>query len=129
MIEGRIKKTLTAHRRMRFLDDWTKMSNVSDAKDIDYSIPQIHLEFLLCDVDILKDLHKDGGRARLFERLTAEEQDIYLNAIDEQGNRYRDLERTDVSTALERELKTLEHVVKRQQKRAERKNKKLSKWA
>lgn len=78
--------------RAKFMPRWMEECGVDDWHDIDYTNPQIHLEFILCDPAILKDLQKEGGRDRLFLMLTDEEKDVYLNKTDDKGAKYTDLE-------------------------------------
>ena len=78
--------------RAKFMPRWMEECGVTDWHDIDYSNPQIHLEFILCDPTVLKDLQNEGGRDRLFQMLTDEEKDVYLNKTDEHGAKYTDLE-------------------------------------
>jgi len=78
--------------RAKFMPRWMEECGVEDWHDIDYKNPQIHLEFILCDPAILKDLQNEGGRDRLFQMLTEEEKDVYLNKTDDKGAKYTDLE-------------------------------------
>ena len=83
-----------AKARAEFLPYWMREAGVEKWEDMDFEkFPQIHLEFILCDPAVLRDLQKPGGRERLFEELTEEEQYIYLNERGSGGRTYaEDLE-------------------------------------
>lgn len=83
-----------AKARAEFLPYWMKEAGIDDWSEMDFEkFPQIHLEFILCDPGVLRDLQRPGGRERLFERLTEEEQYIYLNEKGSEGRTYaEDLE-------------------------------------
>lgn len=86
------KEKIAMQARAKFMPRWMEECGVTDWHDIDYKNPQIHLEWILCDPAVLKDLQNEGGRDRLFQMLTEEEQDVYLNKTDEKGAHYYDLE-------------------------------------
>ena len=77
---------------MKFADRWMEESGVTNISGIDFKNPQISLEWKLCNPGVLKDLQREGGRERLFEILTDEEKNVYLNMKDENGASYTDLE-------------------------------------
>lgn len=83
-----------AKARAEFLPYWMHEAGVERWEDVDFEkYPQIHLEFILCDPGVLRDLQRPGGRDRLFEKLTEEEKDIYLNLKGSGGRTYaEDLE-------------------------------------
>lgn len=90
---------MTVQVRADFLDRWMEITDneyeepCRDYGDIDYSIPQISLEWQLCDPSVLFGLRDPTKRAKFLSLLTDEERDVYLNACDKDGNRYTDLER------------------------------------
>lgn len=86
------REQMVMQARLKFANRWMEESGVAEIKDIDMTNPQISLEWKLCDPAVLKDLQRPGGRERLFETLTDEEKDVYLNKTDENGAHYWDLE-------------------------------------
>lgn len=79
--------------RVDFADNrWKPYCGVTRYEDIDWSIPQISLEWKLCDPRVLKDLLKPGGRERLFAICSEEEKYVYLNEVGTDGAKYTDLE-------------------------------------
>lgn len=86
------REKIAMQARTKFMPRWMEECGVDDWHDIDYKNPQIHLEWILCDPVILRDLQNEGGRDRLFQMLTEEEKDVYLNMTDEKGAKYTDLE-------------------------------------
>ena len=80
--------------RAEFIPRWMAEAGIDDWKDMDFTKhPQIHLEYELCNPAVLRDLQKPGGRERLFQILTEEEQYIYLNEKGSEGRTYaEDLE-------------------------------------
>ena len=90
--EQREKECLKA--RAEFIPRWMAEAGVDRWEDMDFTKwPQIHLEYELCDPGILRALQKPGGRELLFQRLTEEEQYIYLNEKGSEGRTYaEDLE-------------------------------------
>lgn len=96
---------MAAGTRSKYLKRWAELSGVDDVKDIDYSIPQVHLEFLLADPRNLKLISGGTNRQQFLDMLTPEEQDIYLNAIDDEGARYTDLEAPEVMQEIGRAFK------------------------
>lgn len=86
------RESIAMQSRMKFVDRWMEECGVTNMSDIDYSNPQISLEWKLCDPAVLRDLQKEGGRERLFEILSDEEKYVYLNQKDENGASYTDLE-------------------------------------
>lgn len=80
--------------RSEFIPRWMAEAGIDDWADMDFvKWPQIHLEYELCDPGILRALQKPGGRELLFQRLTEEEQYIYLNEKGSEGRTYaEDLE-------------------------------------
>ena len=86
------REKVAMQARLKFMPRWMEECGVDDWHDIDYTNPQIHLEWILCDPGILRELTREGGRDKLFEMLTEEEKDVYLNKTDEKGAHYYDLE-------------------------------------
>ena len=80
--------------RAEFIPRWMEEAKIERWEDMDFSkFPQIHLEYELCDPVILRALQKPKGRELLFQRLTEEEQYIYLNERGSAGRTYaEDLE-------------------------------------
>ena len=112
----------TLAKRVEFLPRWAEICGVADPRDIDYTNTQVHLEYILCDVKILRGLSKPGGRDALFSLLTDEERDMYLYAVDDGGHGYTVLESREYSKALAKELKETEREIRK----AERKKRKLA---
>lgn len=82
------------HRR------WMIISGCNHPNMIDYSIPQIELEYALCDMVNIKLIRKGKRREEFLAQLSPEAQGLYLNAVDEDGNRYTDLENPHVLRSL-----------------------------
>lgn len=80
--------------RAQWMPRWMEKMGITDYRELDVTKdPQVHLEFILTDREVLKDLKKEGGRERLFEKLTPEEQHIYLTEKGSEGRTYaEDLE-------------------------------------
>ena len=80
--------------RAEFIPRWMEEAGVDKWEDMNFvKNPQIHLEYELCDPGILRALQEPGGRELLFQRLTEEEQYIYLNEKGSEGRTYaEDLE-------------------------------------
>lgn len=90
--EKRTKYAMEA--RAQWMPRWMEKLGITDYRELDVTAdPQVHLEYILTDRDVLKDLKREGGRERLFEKLTPEEQYIYLNEKGSEGRTYaEDLE-------------------------------------
>ena len=87
--EQRERECLKA--RAEFIPRWMEEAGIDKWEDMDFTKwPQIHLEYELCDPGILRALQKPVGRELLFQRLTEEEQYIYLNEKGSEGRTYAD---------------------------------------
>lgn len=91
-------------KRKKYLRRWCKMCGKKWKRDIDYSNPYIHLEFLLCDLRYQAMVSNPESRHLFLEILTDEERDVYLNSVDDKGNRYTKLESPETMEKLERDL-------------------------
>lgn len=90
---------ITAQARAQWLPRWmahtAEMTGrpCEDPDGIDYTLPHIHIEWLLCDpTNQARIQSKDPeARARFFDQLTAEEIAIYYEK-DKNGESYSDME-------------------------------------
>ena len=108
---------ITLYKRQENLPRWAEMCGVEDYEQIDMTNPYVRLEFLLCDVGILRSLSGGKGRDAFLKILSPEEQDIYLNTVDEDGARYTDLEDPKVMKDLQAKIKQARKEAKKQKKR------------
>lgn len=96
---------LAIAKRKKYMRRWCKMCGVKWKRDIDYSNPMVHVEFMLCDIRNQAMLAQPESRQMFYDMLTPEELDIYLNSVDDKGNRYADIETPETMVKLERDLK------------------------
>lgn len=96
---------LAIAKRKKYMRRWCKMCGVKWKREIDYSNPMVHVEFMLCDIRNQAMLAQPDSRHLFYEMLTPEELEIYLNSVDDKGNKYTDIETPDTMVKLERDLK------------------------
>lgn len=68
--------------------------------EYDLNIPEIRIEWLLCDLSVMRLVKSNKHRHKFYEMLTPEELDVWLNREDENGNRYCDLEKGSLTRAV-----------------------------
>ena len=73
--------------------------------EYDLSIPEIHIEWLLCDLYNLRLVKSKRHRAEWYAKLTPEELDVWFNREDPDGARYCDLEKGSFARAVRKETK------------------------
>lgn len=105
--------------RAKYLKRWAGLSKTTDIRKIDYSIPMVHLEFLLCDPRNLELISGGVRRDEFLAILTPEEQNLYLNTVGVNGDRYTDLEDRKVMRKINAAFKIrMEKELKRRQREA-----------
>lgn len=82
----------TVEAYKKYYPRWRKICGVDSNDLIDYSNPYVELESKLCDMRNLRLIKKGVHRDEFLELLSDEARDIYLNEVDEDGNKYTDLE-------------------------------------
>lgn len=120
----KIDDQLTLIRRTGMLERWAEISGVEDVKDVDFTIPRVHLEFLLCDSKILRMISGGKRRNEFLEMLTEEERELYLNTEpDDDGATYLDLENPKVVRQMKKDAERLEKEEKKRARKALRASK------
>lgn len=104
---------LAVAKRKKYMYRWCKICGVKWKRDIDYDNPRVHVEYMLCDIRNQAMLADPQSRHIFLELLTDEERDMYLNSVDDDGNRYTDLETPDTMAKLERDLKKVTKIFRK----------------
>lgn len=86
----------TVRARAKYLNRWMAMSGVDSPDMIDYTKPQIEIEFMLCDMRNLKLIRGGKNRDEFLKQLSPEARECYLYETDKDGHSYRDLENPHV---------------------------------
>lgn len=68
--------------------------------EYDLTIPEIHIEWMLCDLSVMRLVKSKKHRQKFYDMLTPEELDVWFNRTDEDGNRYCDLEKDSLTKAI-----------------------------
>lgn len=91
--------------RKKYFPRWRKLCDIEE-DDIETFLmnPQVRVEWYICDPKILRELIH-GNRAPLMEKLTEEEQLIYLTGCDGEGRKYTEIENTNIKGAIGQGLK------------------------
>ena len=94
-----------ALKNPRHQQRWMDACGVTSADQIDYTVPLVELESQLCDIRKLKMIKNGKNRDGFLELLSPEARYMYLNACDDQGNRYTDLENPRVLRSMVENIK------------------------
>ena len=80
--------TIDTIMKNKFRRRWKKMSG---GKKIDLSIPQVHLEYMLCSERVISSLETEDGLAAFIGILTDEEREIFFHGPpDDREHNYYD---------------------------------------
>lgn len=110
--DDRIDRALdnaTAEAYKKYYPRWCKICGVQTVADIDFKNPYVELESKLCDVRNLKMIRKGLHRDDFLKLLSDEAKKIYLEEVDEDGNRYTDLEHPRVLRSMIKRIKLKLH--------------------
>lgn len=108
--DERVKATARAKWLTRWMEHTAEVSGkpCEDPDGIDYTLPHIHIEWLLCDpVNMARIKSRDPEvRARFFDQLTEEEKVIYYQK-DANGQSYSDMENINWKDEVKRGVKKI----------------------
>lgn len=90
--------------RQRWVDYTHEVEPGFPDGEYDLSIPEIHIEWLLCDLSVMRLVKSKKHRHRFYGMLTPEELDVWFNREDENGCRYCDLEKGSLVGAVGKAL-------------------------
>lgn len=99
----------TGQAMQKYYPRWCKICGVQKIEDIDYSNPYVELEAKLCDVRNIKLIRNGAKRDEFFKLLSDEAKKIYLEEVDDFGNRYTDLEHPRVLRSMVKRIKQKMH--------------------
>ena len=106
MVAEDYKLLVVNQARAKWFDRWVEYTHEVEpdfpAGEYDLSIPEIHIEWMLCDPYNLRIIKSKKHRHEFYEKLTPVELDVYLNRADEGGHRYCDLEKGSWARAVAR---------------------------
>ena len=100
-------------KRKKLMKRWCKMCGVRRPADIDFTNPTVHLEYILCDTRYQLMVAQPETRQNFLDILTDAEREVYLNAVDDYGNRYTDLEHPNTIRRLESDLSRIQKILSR----------------
>ena len=110
--DDRIDRALdnaTAEAYKKYYPRWRAICDVSTNDDIDFKNPYVELESKLCDVRNLKMIRNGAKRDDFLKLLSDEAKKIYLEEVDEDGNRYTDIEHPRVLRSMIKRIKLKLH--------------------
>lgn len=110
-IKGSIMESLensfdanTARVRAKYIPHWMRVCGVDRPEDIDYSQPNVHLEWFLCDIRMLTRL-QDGRREEVMALMDESQRETYLHGCDLDGRPYTDIEKSSLRKGIADALK------------------------
>jgi hypothetical protein len=81
-----------------------KVCGVDRPEDIDYSQPNVHLEWFLCDIRMLTRL-QHGQREEVMALMDESQRETYLHGCDLEGRPYTDLEKQSIRSGIAEAIK------------------------